>query len=107
MLGRYEMVNPDTNTDKFWSCTYDKKNNLYTTSWGRNGTAGQYKFCLTEDEAYKKINEKISKGYVKVAVAGQTTAIPLIRKPKGESKPRRPRAKKDEFDFMDELRKIK
>ena len=66
LLGRYEYT--DATSDKFWLVEFDPKALSYVTSWGKNGYPHQgQKFGLTGQEALKKVQEKITKGYRKVA----------------------------------------
>jgi predicted DNA-binding WGR domain protein len=64
-LGRYEYFDEAKNSDKYWICKYDRKTKTYTTEWGRNGNPSPNgtKEGLSETEAFKKISEKIAKGY--------------------------------------------
>ena len=119
MLGRYELINPDKNQKKFWTCT-SEGDGTYTTSHGRIGATPICNYGLTEGEAHKIINKKIAKGYEhKLSDVGtkKTEEIFKIkrRKTKHGSKvtaePTKPKPKStgDENNpdwFMDELRKI-
>jgi predicted DNA-binding WGR domain protein len=67
---RLELVDPDTNTRKFWQISV--RGGKLTRQWGRIGTLGQTKTedCRTKDDAYSRyrsdIQGKLNKGYAKV-----------------------------------------
>jgi len=65
--GRYEMVNQDTNTSKFWHIVYDKSKQVAICTWGRIGNRSPSPKEYTLDEAEKKIRQKLKKGYTKVS----------------------------------------
>jgi predicted DNA-binding WGR domain protein len=100
MLGRYEYK--DEKSDKFW--TIEKVGPEYKATWGRIGSAGQGPKIYTEGEAYDKIQEKISKGYVHTGVGSSKDLLDMV---KGAAEDRKAEAKKPRINFMDELRKVK
>jgi len=101
-LGRYEYT--DERSNKYWEIrAVDHSQPLYVASWGRIGAAPQETEYLGTDTVYKKIREKIAKGYVKV---GSASEHPRPKDPikKGPKDP----IKKDEpvLNFMQQLRQI-
>ena len=115
VLGRYEYYSESENSDKFWQCIYDRKRDLYITSWGRNGNDAQGTKVVDEGEAFKKINEKIAKGYRLTEraypKAGPTREIRL-KKPKTKKASAPLKKLLDEnaeispSDFINELKKL-
>lgn len=57
---RYEFVGG--NSKKFWQYKYDEKETQAEVSWGRIGTAGTFQ-TTTVDDAKKRADEKVRKGY--------------------------------------------
>lgn len=88
MLGRYEYS--DETSNKFWKIVESKRPGHYEATWGRIGTAGQGQTVYEAIQAQKKINEKISKGYL--LVGGGKTGKAEVSGPG--------------FDFMAELKKV-
>ena len=64
LLGRYECVNPLTNTNKFWHVVYTA-DRIYVATWGRIGKGSPAPKTYTEAQVRSKIKQKIKKGYVK------------------------------------------
>jgi predicted DNA-binding WGR domain protein len=60
-LGRYEMVDEEHNTSKFWSIK-EIGEDQYETRWGRIGTSGQSQ-VINKKDAERKVREKLKKGY--------------------------------------------
>lgn len=61
MFGRYEYINENENSKKFW-CIKQIGDGMVEVSWGRIGTAGQSQ-TVDEMTAIKRRNEKLAKGY--------------------------------------------
>lgn len=66
-LGRYELVDPAINANKYWECLPDADHpGKYGTRWGRIGaknTQNAKKLNVTGSYVADKINEKIRQGY--------------------------------------------
>ena len=61
-LGRYEFVDYNINSDKFWTIKYIKPNE-YEVKYGRNGQDAHSTLIINEKVATKRVKEKILKGY--------------------------------------------
>ena len=68
LLGRYHCINSEKNHYKFWHIVFDKSKQIYIATWGRIGRNSPPPKEYTEDQAIKKIRDKMSerKGYKKV-----------------------------------------
>lgn len=65
---KLEYVDPDNNSDKFYTVVLDRQNQTWWSHYGRNGTAGSYTAPkpigrLASNGGIKKVNEKLDKGY--------------------------------------------
>ena len=101
LLGRYEFTDGDR-SDKFWSVEYSALDGTYTTKWGKNGLPAQgHRHGLSGTEAFKKINEKISKGYV--LVGKKREEFFEIKKRSAKPIPKKPTKIDPSFDFYAEL----
>jgi len=99
MLGRYEYT--DAKSNKFWEIRMLDENEFEAT-WGRIGATKGQSTTYDADTAFKKINEKIAKGYVQV---GRSTKperpYEAVRKPKTK-----PVATSTETSWLDDLAEI-
>lgn len=93
-LGRYEFK--DEKSNKFW--TIAKDGEMFVATFGKIGSTGQTHIYTTELEARKKAREKISKGYRLVqGLSGLNPPTAIIDE----------HIEEDDFNFMEELRKVK
>lgn len=63
---KLEYVDPDNNSDKFYTVIMDHQDLMWQAHYGRNGTAGTVtaaKADRTGRLGFKKAQEKIDKGY--------------------------------------------
>ena len=96
LVGRYECTTEGHN--KFWELTYNKDKGLYEARWGAIGSAGQGPTEYTGDQARKKIQEKLAKGYGLVGNASERDEV--TRDAREAVKNHR-----EKVDFMKELKK--
>jgi predicted DNA-binding WGR domain protein len=103
MIGRYEFVGGSSS--KFWQIKQYADG--YLAEWGRIGSGPQGERYYTEAEAYKKIREKIGKGYQKVGTMRVNKTE--LEKQMGSSvkKTKTEKVEKKKVNFLEELRKIK
>lgn len=73
IYGRFEMVNPSTNTSKFWHIVFDRSTQMCVCTWGRIGNRSPTPKEYTIQQAQTKIRQKLKKGYDKVS--GHTEEI--------------------------------
>ncbi len=102
LTGRYEFHDDSINSHKYWTLTYDKREGTYTTAWGRIGSRGQAKPGLSGDQALKKVQEKISKGYKLIKKDG-TKMGGVAKKKKAKKKED---TQSEVLNFLEELKKI-
>lgn len=60
-LGRYEFVGG--NSAKYWHIVFDKTKRVYLAKWGKIGKSPQGSKEYSREQAFKKIREKVNKGY--------------------------------------------
>jgi predicted DNA-binding WGR domain protein len=65
-LGRYEYHSNEENSHKFWWLIYDKTTRTYIAAWGRVGAKPQTKEYVGDSVAFKKVQEKLKKGYRRI-----------------------------------------
>lgn len=92
-------------SDKFWQLT-KLRNEMYLAEWGRNGSPPQGQKEYTEHEARKKLAEKIGKGYQQIGPA-RGTEQRLAAKRVAEKREKKQEEKRNTFNFMEELRRLK
>jgi len=92
--GRYEYINPDENSKKFW--TVEAVDNRIRVSWGRIGTAGQSEF-FEPGVVAKRVREKLKKGYV---------LVQNNEKPKAIKAPKTRQKEQEEFCLETALAKL-
>lgn len=63
--GRFELVNPSSNTYKFWEARETDKG--FKVAHGRIGAVPIFGGILTEKQIRAKVTEKLRKGYLQVA----------------------------------------
>jgi len=66
LLGRYELIDPTTNTRKFWHIVLDRTTQTCFATWGRIGCRSPEPVVYDLIKAMKKVKEKMKKGYSKV-----------------------------------------
>ncbi len=66
IYGRYECINPASNTRKFWHIVLDESKQVCICTWGRIGNSSPEPVEYDLAKASKKIKEKLKKGYSKV-----------------------------------------
>ena len=103
-LGVYHYINEDLNSQKFWSVIRNARGE-FVTSWGRIGTRGQSKI-VDEATAYKKVQEKISKGYVQVEKQDEIHLSKTSYEEKRTATKKTSKKKEKWADWTEDLKKL-
>jgi len=105
LFGRYELIDPDKNHKKFWEVKPVGRE--YEVRWGRIGSTGQSQI-VDEVTAFKRIHEKMAKGYQKVG--SETVTMDETREKIKKIKPKKKAPKKLKSDssetWVEELKRL-